>query len=188
MGRHTERDEARCDGRHRADEDAKRPAASFWSPEGGSTLIPVEAATPLDGLEAFESTELAALSRFIVPFGGLVRGRLAPGETLVVNGATGAFGTAAVLLGVAMGAARVVAAGRNAAVLSEVAKAAGGRVATVALSGDVAADAAAIREARERRAESSAVVAAAFPAVARAVEHAPPAARPEAAAEVAKAG
>ncbi len=127
------------------------PMLADW-PDGtlaDYTLIPVEAATPLDGLEAFESTELAALSRFIVPFGGLVRGRLAPGETLVVNGATGAFGTAAVLLGVAMGAARVVAAGRNAAVLSEVAKAAGGRVATVALSGDVAADAAAIREAAD---------------------------------------
>jgi alcohol dehydrogenase len=44
------------------------------------------------------------MARFIVPFGGLLRGRLAAGETLLVNGATGAFGTAAVLLGVAMGA------------------------------------------------------------------------------------
>jgi alcohol dehydrogenase len=110
-------------------------------------LAPVEAVTPLDDLDAYESTDLAPLSRFIVPYGGLLRGRLAPGETLVVNGATGAFGAAAVLLGVAMGAARVVAAGRNAAALGEVAKVAGGRVAPVALSGDVAADAAAIREA-----------------------------------------
>jgi alcohol dehydrogenase len=110
-------------------------------------LVPVEAVTPLEGLDAYHSTELAALSRFIVPYGGLLRGRLAPGETLVVNGATGAFGAAAVLLGVAMGAARVVAAGRNAAALGEVAKAAGGRVAPVALTGDEATDAAAIREA-----------------------------------------
>jgi len=130
------------------------PMLADW-PDGtlaDYALVPVEAATPLDGLEGFESTELAALSRFIVPFGGLARGRLAPGETLVVNGASGAFGTAAVLLGVAMGAARVVAAGRNAAALGEVAKAAGGRVAPVALSGDVAADAAAIREAADGRA------------------------------------
>jgi alcohol dehydrogenase len=81
------------------------PMLADW-PDGtlaDYALVPVEAATPLDGLEGFESTELAALSRFIVPFGGLARGRLAPGETLVVNGATGAFGTAAVLRGVAMG-------------------------------------------------------------------------------------
>jgi alcohol dehydrogenase len=109
-------------------------------------LVPAEAATPLDGLEALDPTALAALSRFVVPFGGLLRGRLQPGETLVVNGATGAFGTAAVLLGVAMGAARIVAAGRNAAALAEVAKAAGPRVPTATLSGDVAADSKAIRE------------------------------------------
>ena len=116
-------------------------------------LVPAEAATPLDGLEAFDATELAALSRFIVPYGGLLRGRLQAGETLVVNGATGAFGTAAVLLGVAMGAARVVAAGRDFAALGEVANAAGPRVAPVALCGDVALDAAAIREAAQGGAE-----------------------------------
>ena len=108
---------------------------------------PSRRSTPLDGFEAADAAELAALSRFIVPFGGLLRGRLAAGETLVVNGATGAYGTAAVLLGVAMGAARVIAAGRNREALAAVAKAAGPRVAPVALAGDVAADAKAIREA-----------------------------------------
>ncbi len=46
-----------------------------------------------------------------------------------------------------MGAARVIAAGRNREALAAVAKAAGPRVAPVALAGDVAADAKAIREA-----------------------------------------
>ena len=41
------------------------------------------------------------------------------GEAVVVIGATGAFGSAAVLLSCALGAERVVAAGRNAAVLQE---------------------------------------------------------------------
>ncbi len=125
------------------------PMLADW-PDGALAeyaLVPVEAATPLDGLDAYASTELAALSRFIVPYGGLLRGRLEAGETLVVNGATGAFGAAAVLLGVAMGAARIIAAGRNAAALAEVARVAGGRVTTVALSGDVAVDAKALREA-----------------------------------------
>jgi alcohol dehydrogenase len=71
-------------------------------------LMPVAALTPADGLEEFDSTGLVTIGRFIIPFGGLLRGRLAAGETLVVNGATGAYGTAAVLLGVAMGAAQVM--------------------------------------------------------------------------------
>ena len=110
-------------------------------------LAPVEAVTPLAGLESVEAAQLAALSRFIVPYGSLLRGRLAAGETLVVNGATGAYGTAAVLLGVAMGAAEVVAAGRDRDALSVLSAAAGRRVRTVALSGDVAANVGAIRNA-----------------------------------------
>src|SRR5574337_390574 len=110
-------------------------------------LMPAEAVHPAEGLENIDSAELAVVTRFMVPFGGLLRGRLTAGETLIVNGATGAFGAAAVLIGVAMGAARVIAAGRNEAALRAVAAAGGPRIATVALSGDVEADAKAIRAA-----------------------------------------
>ncbi len=110
-------------------------------------LMPVEAITPAEALQKFDAAQLAVLSRFIVPFGGLLRGRLAAGETLIVTGATGAYGTAAVLLGVAMGAGRVIAAGRNPASLAAVAHAAGPRVSTVGLTGDVQADARAMRTA-----------------------------------------
>jgi alcohol dehydrogenase len=110
-------------------------------------LMPVSAVTPADGVDAIDSVRLATLSRFVVPFGGMLRGRLAAGETLIVTGATGAYGTAAVLLGVALGAGRVVAAGRNRAALEAVALAGGPRVTPVALSGKVAPDAAALRAA-----------------------------------------
>jgi alcohol dehydrogenase len=110
-------------------------------------LAPVATITPAEGLDSHDASQLAVLNRFIVPFGGLLRGRLAAGETLIVNGATGAFGTAAVLLGVALGAGRVVAAGRNTATLNEVARAGGPRVTPVHLSGDVAADTASLRAA-----------------------------------------
>ena len=93
-------------------------------------LAPVSTITPVEGLDNIAATQLAVLNRAIVPFGGLLRGRLAAGETLVVNGATGAYGTAAVLLGIAMGAARVVAAGRNAATLEKLVGATGRRVRT----------------------------------------------------------
>jgi NADPH:quinone reductase-like Zn-dependent oxidoreductase len=110
-------------------------------------LAPVSTVTPVKGLERMSAAQLAVLNRAIVPFGGLLRGRLGAGETLVVNGATGAYGTAAVLLGIAMGTARVVAAGRNAAALEALVKAAGPRVAAVQLTGEVGADAAKLREA-----------------------------------------
>ena len=110
-------------------------------------LLPAAAVTPVDGLDHIPATQLAVLMRCIVPFGGLLRGRLAVGETLVVTGATGAFGTAAVLLGVALGASRVVAAGRRPDALVAVARAGGPRVTTVVLKGDVQEDARALRDA-----------------------------------------
>jgi alcohol dehydrogenase len=110
-------------------------------------LTPVEAVTPVDGLEHIGAAHLVAVSRCIIPFGGLLRGRLAAGETLVVTGATGAYGAAAVLVGLAMGAARVVAAGRNQTALDAIVKAGGLRVVSVALEGDPAVDAACLRAA-----------------------------------------
>jgi alcohol dehydrogenase len=109
-------------------------------------LMPAEVVTPAGGLDQFDAAQLVTIGRCIIPFGGLLRSRLAAGETLIVNGATGAYGTAAVLLGVAMGAARVIAAGRNAGALEAVARAGGPRVATVTLTGDVQKDARALRD------------------------------------------
>lgn len=110
-------------------------------------LLPASTVTPAEGLDDIPATQLAVSMRFIVPFGGLLRSRLAAGETLVVSGATGAFGTAAVLLGLAMGASRVIAAGRNRTALDSVSRIGGSRVFTVALTGNVQSDAYAIREA-----------------------------------------
>jgi alcohol dehydrogenase len=102
---------------------------------------------PADGFEDMDAAQLAVVSRFVVPYGGLLRGRLAAGETLVVNGATGAYGSAAVLVAMAMGAGRVVAAGRNADKLHALARLAGRAVVPVILSGDAQRDAAALRDA-----------------------------------------
>jgi len=125
------------------------PVLADW-PDGtlaDYALLPVEAVIPVEGLEELNAIQLAATSRFVVPFGGLIRGRLVAGERLIVTGATGAFGSAAVLLGVAMGASKVVAAGRNAEALQAVAQAGGPRVTPVQLTGVVEADAAALRAA-----------------------------------------
>src|SRR5258708_14996516 len=127
------------------------PVLADW-PDGTLAeyaLMPVEAITPAEGLDQFDATELVTIGRCIIPFGGLLRGRLAAGETLVVNGATGAYGTAAVLVAVAMGAARVIAAGRKETALEAVARAGGPRVSTVTLTGEVQKDAGALREASD---------------------------------------
>ena len=114
---------------------------------GEYALVPKASVTAIDGLNAIDAAQLAVLPRFAVPYGGLIRARLAAGETIIVTGATGAYGSAAVLLAVALGAARVVAAGRNARKLEALKRAGGPRVATVTLSGDIIADAASLRAA-----------------------------------------
>ena len=66
---------------------------------------------------------------------------------LVVNGATGNFGGAAVMLGLALGAGAVIALGRNAEVLKGLERRFGPRVRGVPFSGDADADARRIQEA-----------------------------------------
>jgi alcohol dehydrogenase len=110
------------------------------------TLAPITAISPVDD-DRISVDSLGALGKFAVSFGGLLRGRLAPGETLAVIGATGSFGSAAVLLGCALGAERIVAAGRNAIALEELVHRTENRVRPVILTGDVDADVAALRQA-----------------------------------------
>ncbi len=73
--------------------------------------FPASVVHPLDGLD-FDPVLLSALAKIVVPFGGLSRIGLKAGETIIINGATGYFGSAAVLSALALGA-NVVATGRN---------------------------------------------------------------------------
>jgi alcohol dehydrogenase len=110
--------------------------------------MPTSVLTPLPpALDALPAERLIAIGKFAVPYGGLLRGGLEAGETIVVNGASGYFGSAGALLAFALGAARVVAAGRDRAALEDLAQTAGARLVPVALTGDVAQDEAALREA-----------------------------------------
>jgi alcohol dehydrogenase len=97
---------------------------------------PAACVTPLVGLEDKPAAELIGLAKLIVPFGGLKRSGLRGGDTIIINGAGGYFGSGAVMLAVAMGAGRVVAVGRNAAALESLRTAFGPRVVTAVVSGD----------------------------------------------------
>jgi alcohol dehydrogenase len=108
---------------------------------------PAACVTPLVGLDDRPATELIGLAKLIVPFGGLQRTGLRGGDTIIVNGATGYFGSGAVMLAVAMGAGRVVAAGRKADALESLRAAFGARVIPAVVTGDSEKDLAMLRKA-----------------------------------------
>src|SRR5882724_5111951 len=109
---------------------------------------PAACVTPLNGLDDKPATQLIGLAKLIVPFGGLQRTGLSGGETIIVNGAAGYFGSGAVMLAVAMGAGRVVAAGRKREALERLGDAFGPRVVPAVVTGeDAATDLATLRHA-----------------------------------------
>jgi len=108
---------------------------------------PADIVTPIDALGAMPAVEALGLGKTVVPYGGLLRIDVAPGEVVVVNGASGFYGSGGVLVALAMAASKVLAVGRDAATLRRVAAAAGDRVIPVAFTGDADADTAALRAA-----------------------------------------
>jgi alcohol dehydrogenase len=108
---------------------------------------PAACVTPLTGLDDRPATELIGLAKLIVPFGGLQRTGLRGGDTIIVNGATGYFGSGAVMLAVTMGAGRVIAAGRKSDALDSLRAAFGPRVVPAVVTGESDKDLAALRKA-----------------------------------------
>src|ERR1700742_2691591 len=99
-------------------------------------MIPTENAIPLGPIDEAGAGRWCALDLLLVPYGGFTAVDLQPGETVLVSGATGNFGSAAVTVALAMGASRVVAPGRNEAVLADLQRRFGRRVLPVRLSGN----------------------------------------------------
>jgi alcohol dehydrogenase len=103
-------------------------------------MIPTENAIPLGEIDEADAARWCAMDLLLVPFGGFVAVGLQPGETALVSGATGNYGSAAVAVALGMGAALVVAPGRNEAVLDDLARRFGDRVRTVQLTGEAEED------------------------------------------------
>ena len=113
-------------------------------------LLPLENVVPLGDIEPDHAARWLALGTMLVPYGGLLSVGLSAGETVVVNGATGSFGSAAVAVALAMGAARVVATGRNGAVLEALSREFGDRVRVARVVGDPATDTTTIQAAADQ--------------------------------------
>jgi alcohol dehydrogenase len=103
-------------------------------------LLPTENVTPIGDIEAADAGRWCALSQLLVPYGGLLAADLRAGETTVVNGATGGFGSAGVAVALAMGAAKVVATGRNGRALEDLVRRFGPRVRPAQMTGVEADD------------------------------------------------
>ncbi len=147
-----------CDPTVRSRDDALTPDITLqgWSARGDGGLrlqkhfhhgpfaeqmrVPTENAVPIGPIEPSEAGRWCLLTLLLVPYGGLLAANLQAGETLLVSGATGNFGSAAVAVALAMGAGCVVAPGRNETMLEDLTRRFGHRVRTVKLTGDETED------------------------------------------------
>ena len=143
-----------CDPTVRSRDDAVAPDIMLQGITGGSEAglklhkyfhdgsfaermrVPTENVTRLGAIDPVEAPAWCALGTLLVPYGGFLVANLTAGETVVVNGATGAFGSAAVAVALAMGARAVIATGRNGAALEELTRRLGKRVLAVQMHGD----------------------------------------------------
>ncbi|HEX5567391.1 MAG TPA: zinc-binding dehydrogenase, partial [Streptomyces sp.] len=156
-----------CDCTVRSRDDALTPdiALQGWSSrgDGGARLarhlhdgsfaelmrVPTENVYPLPAEAEEDPARWPSLGVYVIPYGGLLAGGLEAGETLLVSGATGNLGSAAVAVALAMGAGHVVTPGRNRATLGLLADRFGPRVRPVELTGDEDTDRAAMTAAAE---------------------------------------
>jgi alcohol dehydrogenase len=130
--------------------DPSREFQKDWADGSFADLVrvPASAVTVLPAdVDHVPAERLAAFGKFTIAYGALVRGRLQAGETVLVNGATGYLGSGAVAVALAMGAARVVAVGRDQAALQDIQSAFGYRVRIVPAVGDDIEDVRRFREA-----------------------------------------
>lgn len=106
---------------------------------------PAACVTSLPGADHWPRPELLPfLASLAIADGGLRRGGLRGGQSVIINGATGNLGGAGVLVALARGASRVIATGRRRGALDALEKL-DPRVWAVTLSGDRAQDCDAIR-------------------------------------------
>jgi alcohol dehydrogenase len=147
-----------CDPTVRGRDDALMPDITLqgWSArgDGGMKLqryfrdgpfaerirIPTENAVPIGTIDEADAAAWSAIGTLLIAYGGLLAMDLKAGETLLVSGATGNFGSAAIVVALAMGARKVIAPGRNLSVLTKLVERFGKRITPVSLSGDEEVD------------------------------------------------
>ncbi len=105
--------------------------------------VPTENAISIGEMGAIDEADApkwCSLASLLVPYGGFLSGNLQAGQTVVVSGATGNFGSSAVSVALGMGAGCVIATGRHQSALDELQRRHGCRVRLATMSGDEAVD------------------------------------------------
>ncbi|MGH6712801.1 MAG: zinc-binding dehydrogenase [Bradyrhizobium sp.] len=143
-----------CDPTVRSRDDARSPDIALQGLTGGSEgglklqryyrdgawagqmRVPTENAIRIGSIAEADAARWCALGTLLVPYGGFLAAQLQAGETVLINGATGSFGSAGVAVALGMGAACVVATGRNEKALADLVRRFGPRVRTVTMRGD----------------------------------------------------
>jgi alcohol dehydrogenase len=97
--------------------------------------VPTENAAPIGAIDPADAGRWCVIGTLLIAYGGLRAMGFRPGETLLVSGATGNFGSATVALALAMGARCVIAPGRNTAVLDDLRHRFGERLIPVLITG-----------------------------------------------------
>lgn len=103
-------------------------------------MVPTENAVKIGSIDSKDAAKWSALNMMLVPYGGLLAANLQAGETILISGATGNFGSAAVAVAMAMGAGCVIAPGRNKNVLADLEQRFGNRLRTVLLTDNETTD------------------------------------------------
>src|SRR6202140_1597442 len=98
--------------------------------------VPTENVKRIGAINEADAVAWCALGTLLVPYGGFLAANLQAGETVLVSGATGNFGSSAVAVALAMGAGCVIAPGRNEAAMADLARRFGPRLRTVKLGGN----------------------------------------------------
>lgn len=99
-------------------------------------VLPAECFTPLGTASDIDPALLVRLGWFGTCYGAILRSNYRPGDTVVINAATGLVGSAGLLLLMAMGAGRIVISGRRKTVLDELENLDPKRIKAVLLKGD----------------------------------------------------
>jgi len=100
-------------------------------------LVPLENVHPIPEylFEKYGAAKLSEMSSILVPYGGFLSAGFEPGQSVMIQPATGNFGAAGVPAALAMGASRVYVVGRNSDVLNAFVKRFGPRVKPVVVKG-----------------------------------------------------
>ena len=82
-------------------------------------VLPAKCLIPLRDASHFSPALLCRLGWLGTAYGAFLKAGLRPGDTLIINGATGKVGASAVVLALALNVGRIVAIGRNKEILAE---------------------------------------------------------------------